>query len=233
MESYVEHRKRVKARFCKEGLENFDEKHVLEMLLFYCVPRQDTKKLAFDLLEYFGSFAAVLDATPEELRLVPGVGEGIATFLSFRRELERYYKIKKAELSCDTFRSTADYGKILMSKFEKQRNEVVYVMCLDGKCKMLSCIFVGEGSVNSANVPIAKIVQVCLNANATFVVLAHNHPSGLALPSGEDVHATLQLAQAMNNVGLKLVDHLIFTDGDFVSVMESGYYTPLNHSQLF
>ncbi len=233
MESNVEHRKRVKDRFRKEGLDNFDEKHVLEMLLFYCVPRQDTKDLAYRLLNHFGSIVEVLDATPEELERVTGVGEGISTFLSFRRQLERYYKIKKDEKSTHPLMTVEDFGKVLAPKFENQRNEVVYVLCLDAKCKMLSCVFVGEGSVNSANVPIRRIVEVCLNANATSVVLAHNHPSGLALPSEDDVHTTHRLARAMSAVDLNLVDHLVFTDGDYISLALSGYYTGVDDCQMF
>ncbi len=233
MENYIEHRKRVKERFRREGLDNFDEKHVLEMLLFYCVPRQDTKALAYNLLQHFGSIAEVLDAAPEELERVPGVGEGISTFLSFRRQLERYYKLKKDEKETRPLKSAEDYGRVLAPKFEKQSNEVVYVLCLDGKFKMLSCIFVGEGSVNSANIPISRIVQLCLNTNATYVVLAHNHPSGLALPSNEDIHTTNYLAHAMDTVELKLLDHLVFTDGDYVSLSQSGYYAGPDNAQWY
>ncbi len=233
MESYLEHRKRVKDRFRKEGLENFEEKHALEMLLFYCVPRQDTKELACKLLNHFGSIVEVLDASPEELKQVAGVGEGISTFLSFRRQLEQYYKIKKDEKPVVFLKSAEDYSRILAPRFEKQRNEMVYVLCLDSKCKMLSCIFVGEGSVNSASVPIRRIVELCLNANATWVILAHNHPSGLALPSEDDVQTTFRLAQAMQAVELKLADHIVFADDDYVSMQLSGYYTYTENRQWF
>ncbi len=228
MQSYIEHRKRVKERFRKEGLDNFDEKHALEMLLFYCVPRQDTKELAFRLLERFGSIVNVLDATPEELEKVPGIGEGISTFLSFRRQLERYYRIKKDEKISTPLINVEDFGRVLAPKFFNRRNEVVYVLCIDGNCKMISCVFVGEGSVNSANVPTRKIVEICLNANATSVVIAHNHPSGLALPSQEDIDATKQLARAFHAVGLIFLDHMIFTNDDYISLSQSGYISGIN-----
>ena len=227
MESYLEHRKRVKERFRKEGLDNFEERYVLELLLFYCVPRKDTKDLAIRLLEHFGSIVQVLDATPEELERVPGVGEGISTFLSLRKAVDRYYNIKKDSENQNKQLTTAeDFGAVLRSRFAHQRNEVVYVLCLDAKCKLLSCLFVGEGSVNSANVPIRRIVEICLNANATSVVLAHNHPGGLAFPSPEDVQTTHRLAQALSTVDIFLADHLIFTDGDHISMAQSGYYRP-------
>lgn len=227
MDNHLEHRKRVKDRFRKEGLDNFDERYVLELLLFYCVPRKDTKDLAINLLNHFGSIVQVLDATPEELERVPGVGEGISTFLALRKAVDRYYKIKKdQEFTEKPLFTSDDFGRVLRSRFEHQRNEVVYLLCLDAKCKMISCLFVGEGSVNSANVPIRKVVEVCLNANATSVVLAHNHPGGVALPSPEDIQTTHRLAQALATVDVFLADHLIFADGDNISMAQSGYFRP-------
>lgn len=224
MENYIDHRKRVKDRFRKEGLDHFDERYVLELMLFYCVPRKDTRELALRLLDHFGSIVQVLDATPEELERVPGVGEGISTFIAFRRELERYYRIKLDDNPIEPLISPEDFERSLRAKFIGQRNEVVYVLCLDAKCKLLSCLFVGEGSVNSANVPIRRIVEICLNANATSVVLAHNHPGGLAFPSGDDIQTTKRLAQALSTVDIHLIDHLIFADGDSISMALSGYY---------
>lgn len=226
VENYVEHRKRVKDRFRKEGLENFDERYVLELLLFYCVPRKDTRELAIRLLEHFGSIVQVLDATPEELERVDGVGEGISTFLALRREVERYYRIKQDANPVEPLLSVEDFGKSLRAKFIHQRNEVVYVLCLDAKCKLISCLLVGEGSVNSANISIRKIVEICLNANATSIVLAHNHPGGLAFPSGDDIQTTYRLAQALSTVDIHFVDHLIFAEGDYISMAQSGYYKP-------
>ena len=224
MENYIDHRKRVKDRFRKEGLDNFDERYVLEMMLFYCVPRKDTRELAIRLLEHFGSIVQVLDATPEELERVEGVGEGISTFISFRRQLERYYQIKQDEAPMGPLTRAEEFGKKLRAKFVHQRNEVVYVLCLDGKCKLLSCTLVGEGSVNSANIPVRRIVEICLNANATSVVLAHNHPGGLSFPSGEDIETTYRIAKALRTVDIYLADHLVFADGDYLSMAQSGYY---------
>ena len=227
MDTHLDHRKRMKDRFRKEGLDNFEERYVLELLLFYCVPRKDTKDLAIRLLDHFGSIVQVLDATPEELERVPGVGEGISTFLALRKAVDRYYKIKKdEEFSASPLLKPEDFGRVLRSKFEHQRNEVVYVLCLDAKCKMLSCLFVGEGSVNSANVPIRKLVEICLNANATSVVLAHNHPGGVAIPSADDIQTTCRLAKALAAVDVYFADHLVFTEGDWVSMVQSGYFKP-------
>lgn len=227
MDQHTDHRKRMKDRFRAEGLDHFDERYVLELLLFYCVPRKDTKELAVRLLNHLGSIVQVLDATPEELERVPGVGEGISTFFALRKAVDRYYQIKRDESMNDVpLHNSDDFGRCLRSRFEYQRNEVVYALCLDAKCKLIRCIFLGEGSVNSANVPIRRVVEACLNANATSVVLAHNHPGGIAIPSGEDVQTTNRLAQALSGVDIHLADHLIFADGDHISMAVSGYYNP-------
>lgn len=222
------HRQRLKNRFRKEGLDNFDERYVLELLLFYCIPRQDTKPLACRLLEHFGSIVDVLDATPEELEKVEGVGEGVSTFLALRSAVERYYQMKREELNLDiasNILNTPDaYCAFLAPYFKGQRNEVVYILCLDAQCKFMCCRMVGEGSVNSANVPIRRLVEMALNVNASFVVIAHNHPSGLVLPSKEDIQTTIRVAKAMQAVDIALVDHVIFFEKESISLAQSGTY---------
>ena len=100
------------------------------------------------------------------------------------------------------------------------------MLCLDAKCKVLCCKEIGEGSVNSAGVPIRRIVETALGVNATSVILAHNHPSGLALPSREDIQTTRRVAMALDAVEIDLVDHIVVADGDFVSLAQSGLYSP-------
>ena len=91
---------------------------------------------------------------------------------------------------------------------------------------MLGCKEIGEGSVNSAGVPIRRIVETALAANATSVVLAHNHPSGLALPSDADIQTTRRVATALDAVEIGLIDHIVVADDDFVSMSQSGFYRP-------
>lgn len=224
------HRQRLKNRFLDEGLEHFDEHQVLELLLFYCIPRQDTNPIAHALLDHFGSLAQVMEASPAELQKVSGMGEGSATFLSLLNEFCRYYYTKR-ESNITILDSTQQFSKFLIPFFHGRRNEMVYMLCLDAKCKLLCHKEVGEGSVNSAAVPIRRIVEIALNANASSVVLAHNHPSGLALPSPEDELTTRLLAAALSVVDITLADHLVIADGDSVSMRESGLYNP-EHCRL-
>ena len=219
------HRQRLKQRFREEGLDNFDDLYVFELLLFYCMPRKDTKPLAHSLLDRFGTINGVLDATAEELEKVPGVGENISTFLTMIKAVNRFYDVS-ASKNMRILRTTEQCGAYLIPRFKCRENEMVFLLCLDAKCKVLSCKEVGEGSVNSASVPIRRIVEMALGANATTVVLAHNHPSGLASPSGDDVQTTLRLARALEAVDIVLADHLVVSGDDFVSIVQSGYYVP-------
>ena len=222
-ETHVGHRKRVKRRFREEGLDHFDEIHVLELLLFYCVPRQDTNPIAHRLIDHFGSLSQVLDAPVQELEKVEGVSENVSTFLSLITAVRRYYSVnhtdKNGILLC-----VEDCGDYLLPYFYGRRNETVFLLCLDAKCKVICCREVGEGSVNSANIPIRRIVEMALGANATTVVLAHNHPSGLAVPSNDDIHTTHRVARALSAVDITLFDHIVVADDDYISLTQSGRY---------
>lgn len=219
------HRQRLKQRFRKEGLDNFSEHQVLELLLFYCIPQRDTNPLAHALLEHFGSLPQVLEAPVEELEKAKGVGENVATLLSLSNAVGRYYMVSRA-MRTEILSSVDKCGEYLLPFFQGRRNETVFLLCLDAKCKALCCKEVGEGSVNSAGVPIRRIVEVALGVNATTAVLAHNHPSGIALPSCDDIQTTQRVAAALSAVEITLADHIVVADGDFVSLVQSGYYRP-------
>lgn len=220
------HRQRLKNRFLEEGLEHFDDHQVLELLLFYVIPRQDTNPIAHALIDRFGSLVQVMEAPVEDLQKVPGMGEAAAGFVSLITAACRYYLNKQANEEAEILANVDACAKYLMPKFCAKRNETVFILCLDAKRKLLACKEVGEGSVNSAAVPIRRIVEMALGANATSVVLAHNHPSGVALPSGEDQLTTRRLAMALSAVDIELMDHLVVADNDYVSLRQSGWYHP-------
>ena len=216
------HRQRLKDRFLAEGLDHFEELYVLELLLYYCIPQKDTNPIAHALLNHFGSLTAVFEATPEELTKVPGIGKNAATFLNLIPQAGRYYQIKRAEPG-RILRTIEQCGSYLVPYFSGRENETVFLLCLDAKCKVLACREVGEGSVNSANVPIRRVVEIALAEGASTVVLAHNHPSGIAIPSGEDIATTRRLYAALSTVDVILADHIVVADDDYVSMVQSGY----------
>ena len=219
------HRDRLKQRFLEEGLDHFSEVQVLEILLFYCIPRQDTNPLAHRLLEHFGSLSQVLEAPAEELQKVPGIGPNAALYLSLVTAASRYYQVNRA-MQQKVLNTIDKCGQYLLPFFVGRRNEKVYMLCLYAKCKLLCCKEISEGSVNAAGISTRKVVEVALASNASTVVLAHNHPSGLAVPSDADVHTTYRVSAALDMVGVILADHIIVSDDDFVSLVQSGYFRP-------
>ena len=219
------HRDRLRDRFLKEGLDGFTEVQVLELLLFYCIPRKDTNVIAHNLINRFKSLAQVLETKVEDLEQVEGIGHNAAVFLSLVRAAGRYYTVNKGQ-QCKILTKISECGDYLVPYFEGRVQETVYLLCMDAKGKVLCCQMVGEGSVNSAGVPIRRVVEMALAANATSVVLAHNHPSGLALPSFEDIATTRRLAASLDAVEITLADHIVVADGDYVSLVQSGYYSP-------
>lgn len=220
------HRQRLKKRFLEQGLDHFTGIQALELLLFYCIPRQDTNELAHRLLQHFGSFSQVLDADVEDLLKISGIGESAATLLKLIPALSRYYNVDRVQMSDKPLLTTEDCGAYLLPYFHGRCNETVLLLCMDAKCKVLCCRVVGEGSINSAAVPTRRVVELALAAKASSVVLAHNHPSGIALPSGEDIITTKRIALALEAVEVVLSDHLVVADDDYISMVQSGYYRP-------
>lgn len=216
------HRERLKSRFLEEGLDNFTDIQVLELLLFYAIPQKDTNPIAHALLSRFGSLSQVLDADAEELKKVPGISDHSATLLRMVTEISRYYQVNSAQQT-KVLTTLDDCGNYLVPYFFGRSNETVFLLCLDAKCKVLCCREVGEGSIHCASISVRKIVETAISSNATTVILAHNHPSGVALPSLEDVQTTRRIAAALSAVEVHLADHIVVADGDFVSMVQSGY----------
>ena len=217
------HRKRLKAQFLTHG-EDFHDHQLLELLLCYSIPQGDVNGLAHLLLERFGSVAGVMDAMPESLQQVPGVGEHTAVLLKLVPKLAGRYLEDRA--STGSILDSAKAARRFLLPFFRQgsRNELIYVVCMDAKRKVLGCQKLGEGTVNAADITPRRVVEVALACNATSIILAHNHISGLALPSQADLATTRLLWDVLRNVGVELVDHLIFADDDMVSMQESGFF---------
>lgn len=217
------HRERIKKRFQEHGLESFEDHSVLELLLFYALPRADVNPLAHALINKFGSLSAVFDAPVEELVKVPGIGANTAEYIKLIPQVSRRYLISRASFDeiLDTPRKAGDY---LLPRFYAERDEIVVLICLDAKCKVINCKLLFRGSVNSANVNIRKIVETALIYNATSVILAHNHTSGIAVPSDEDKRTTRRVQDALKAVDVTLADHIIVADDDYVSLADTGFF---------
>ena len=215
------HRERMRKQLKTSGMDSLSDVQVLEMLLYYAAPRGDTNPAAHALLKRFGTLDGVFSAPETELRKIDGVVEVSAQLLLLVPQVARRCLMSRST-QIQVLDTTSKCGQYLLPFFHGEREEVVYLLCLDAKCKALDCVLIHRGGVNVASIAARKVVKAALDSNATSVVLAHNHPSGLALPSQEDKQTTMVLKAALDAVGVVLADHIIVADDDFVSMRDDG-----------
>ena len=217
------HREKMRERFLRGGLDSFADHEALELLLYYAIPRQDTNPIAHALMDRYGSLSAVMAAPIEDLQKVKGVGESAAILLKLVPRLCHKARLADAQRQELIFNDVRRTGAYLLERFAGEKNEVLYQLCLDRKGKLLVCKRLGEGGISSAPLDVRKLVENAILNSASAVILAHNHPSGIAQPSQEDFVATEQAKNALDTIGVRLVDHIVVADRDFVSFAESGY----------
>lgn len=219
------HRERLRQRFLSEGLENFQDHNVLELLLFYSVPMKDTNGEAHRLIDTFGSLSGVFDANFEDLCSVKGIGERSATLIKMMPELFKKYEVDKInndDAILDTSKKVAEY---VAPHFKGVTNEKMYVLCLDSNCRVLNFTQVSEGIVNAAPLNTRKIMETSFKCNASSIILVHNHPSGVVAPSRKDIDATISMVNLLKKVSMKINDHIIIGNGsDFFSFRKSDKY---------
>lgn len=220
MADHTGHRKRVKAEFAARGLVGWPDHRVLELLLFYAIPQGNVNGLAHELMERFGSLSGVMDASMDELCRVKGVSEHTATLLRMIPALGGRYLADRSAPG-RIINSVAEAADVLAPYFYGARNEMVYILCLDGKRKMLGVRKVSEGSIHASDINIRRVTEEASGLRAAGIYLAHNHISNLAFPSAADWQATDVIRSALSGVGLELIDHLVFVDGDVVSLNQS------------
>ncbi|MCL2588569.1 MAG: DNA repair protein RadC [Oscillospiraceae bacterium] len=215
-------RQRVRKQFLEHGLDSFADHQALELLLYYGVPQGDVNPVAHALMNHFGSLSAVFEASPEDLLEVKGIGEVSMCLIRLITELGRRYQIDRAHTE-RVLSTTEQVGQYVLPLFHGLTDESVYLVCMDGQHRAFHREKLAEGSVNSTNFNIRRATEIALRRKAVYVVLTHNHPSGVALPSATDIGATEQLITALAPLGIRLADHIIVADEDFVSLRDSGH----------
>lgn len=215
------HRKRVRERYMKTGLSGMNEHEILELVLFYSRARGDTNELAHRLINAFGSLSGVFESTPEELMSIPGVGEQTAVLLNLIYDVYTAVQISKTKDICYV-NSFDDMRRFFLPRYIDKKTEMPSVLYLDAKKKVVCYFVLPEGTFKSAYMNIKAIVEKAVRLNAAYVVLAHNHPSGIAIPSVNDKETTYRIEELFKGLGIQLLDHIIFADNDCVSMAESG-----------
>jgi DNA repair protein RadC len=214
------HRERVKNKFLNEGLDGFEPHAVLELLLYYGIPLKDTNPIGHSLLQKFGSLSGVFDAPYEELIKVDGIGKSAATLIKLIPQLCRRYQ-ENLDKDKNWIFSYEEAGRILVNKFIGRSNEVIVLMLLDSRNRMIYCDVTSEGTVTTANIYVKKIVKLAVQYNAAYAILSHNHPSGDCMPSKQDLNSTIWIYEALKTVEVKLIDHVIVSGKDFFSIAKS------------
>lgn len=214
------HRQRVRKKFIENGFDVFEPHEALEMFLFYAIPRKDTNPLAHRLLDRYLTIGGVCDAPVDELMSEFGLSESAAVYIKMLPEMSRLYN--ESKMSDDNIIDYENLGIMFQKKFIGRTSEAVALMLGDAKGKMIYFNIISKGSLNSSDMPIRKIVDLSLRHNAKTAFLAHNHPSGTALPSHSDLITTRTVRETLLSVGVDLIDHFIITDDDYVSLRDSG-----------
>jgi len=216
------HRARQKDKFLEHGLDSFTDVEAIELLLYYAIPRRDTNELAHVLLDRFRSFRGVLEADAADLCAVPGVGENAAGLLRLVTALNQRY-LRTAPARGLLLADSAAVSAYLIPKFAYCKEEIALLLTLDSASRLIHCHYLTEGLSNKVMLSSRDIMDCVLRDDAAKVILAHNHVSGVALPSNSDIVTTNRIGAALALISVELVDHLIVCDDECVSMRDSGW----------
>lgn len=221
------HRERVRENVINNGFSQLEDHRLLELLLFYSIPRGDTNEIAHTLLKEFGSLGGVISAPKEELVKICGVGENTAVFLASLSELLK--RVSNGSVTKKRYYtgpgSLFEPAKAL---FVNDSSEKIYIMCFDKAMRLLRTFFISEGDFCSVDTNIRKITESVFFSNAAFVAIVHNHPFGEAVPSLSDIDATRSIAVILRRFGVALCDHIIVGEnGSCYSFAEDKEYSKL------
>lgn len=214
---HKDHRKRLRKRFIDEGLEGFYDHQILELLLFYSIPRIDTNGIAHNLLEHFGSLSAVFEADYDSLLMCEGIGENTAVLIKMIAPLARAYLMDK-ETRYPHFSDLTKLGSYLVNYFVGQTRERLVAVFLTSKMEMIDVAVISNGTVISSDSSARKIAEIGFSKNASFIVLAHNHPGGEAVPSKEDISLTNEYAMLFHKLGMPLIDHFVIAGSSYSTI---------------
>ncbi len=218
-EVHAGHRDRLRKKFIMHGIDIFEDHEILELLLFYVIPRKNTNELAHKLLKEFGTIPGIMEAPLSSLKMIEGIGENVACFIKLILTMVRVYMERK-EVEQNTKPTREDFTDKLSRKFLGRKEETIAIMLLDAKCKILYEGIVSKGTFNRVELHIRRIMELIVLFDAAAIIVGHNHPSGLATPSQEDVITTQKLEHLFNTMNIEFIDHIIVADGDYVSLKE-------------
>jgi len=213
------HRKRLRERFLQGGLDGFLDYEIVELLLTLGTPRKDCKPIAKEATKKFSGLRGVLEAAPEELRQIKGLGPHNIFGLKFFQALSTHYAKEKLPKKI-TFDSPQVVANFLQEKIGREKKEHFYILALDSRNNLIKMNNVSTGTLDANLVHPREVFKEAIQASAAQVIIAHNHPSGDPEPSEGDLVITNRLVEAGKILEIAVVDHIIVTNNDFLSLKE-------------
>lgn len=213
------HRKRLRTRFITSP-ESFEDHELLELILFYAIPRKNTNEIAHRLLLRFGSLKGVLDASAQALTDVEDIGESTAIYIKAISALVLKYHISEQK-SEDLLKTPDALATFLKSLFIGTQNESSYILLFDNSKRLITCSKIGEGFSMEHTLSMRKAALTAITSNATSAILVHNHPNGRAFPSGDDIHATNKAKMILEALGITLMEHFIVANDECRPILNS------------
>ena len=221
------HRNRLKEQITSSDMaEKILPEKLLEMLLFYGIPQKDTVPIVHELIKNFGSLAGVLEADIEDIVKISGITRNAASLIKLMLPLMRAYALEKYNFN-EVLKNHTEIGEYLFGKYFAINKECLSLLCLDRLGKVLSFQIIMTGSVDSVGLSVRDVISKAIKSNATSVVIAHNHPGGIALPSPQDVQITRILKEALDTISVQLLDHVIISAEDYTSMALSKEFADI------
>lgn len=237
-DSRRQHRRRLRERFAKDGLSGFHNYEVIELLLTLVKEQRDCKTEGKEAIKRFGSVRGILDASPDDLRQVRGIGDMSVFVIKLTRALvELYYgeRMRDGEPQLGNSQAVVDYLKVAMGALDRETFRVVY---LDAQHRPKAVETLFEGTLTSSVVYPREVFRKALEHNSDAVILAHNHPSGCVDPSQHDRQITREMITASALLGVRVLDHIIvganshFSFADHGLIREYGMQASSFHERL-
>jgi DNA repair protein RadC len=211
---------RVRERLLTLGAQKLSDTELLAILISSGSGRKSCIQLAIDLLNHFGDLRAILNAAPQAFQSIHGLGMVRYVQLQAAREICRRSDFIQLQKHC-VLNNTLQTCAYLKRRLRDKKNETVAALFLDSQYHIIAYEELFTGTINSATIHLRPIIERILNLNAAALILAHNHPSGLANESPEDRIVTSRLREALTLIDVKLLDHLVIGDNEIYSIMST------------
>ena len=211
------HRRRVMKKVFEKGIDTLLEHEFLELCLFTVYKRCDTNPLAHRLIDKFGNLESVCNASIDELLTVEGIGPAAAEYIKLIPHIAKGYSMHASSRRKNVYNTKESMAKRCVALLKGYKHEVAYVLCFDNSLHLLKEVKVGEGGAGAVEFEPRKVIEAVANTAATRVMICHNHPSGVRLPSHQDMVMTQNIQMLLKSIGVELIDHIVVVDDEYVS----------------